>query len=166
MAECRAGDKLRMTTDLLDDLNRAIIAALQENPSRTNKDIGETLGVSEPTVANRIRALEDGKVLRIMMQRDMHAVGLPLLALVDIHVEGRPPEDVAADLAKIDACTSVSIAMSNPDIFLNINAADGAALQRVVDEQISKIDGIVSYEISVALEVVKLDPRYGKLRTD
>ena len=48
-----------MSSDILDDLNRAIIAALQENPSRTNKDIGETLGVSEPTVANRIRALEE-----------------------------------------------------------------------------------------------------------
>lgn len=155
-----------MATVFLDDLNRAIIAALQENPSRTNKDIGETLGISEPTVANRIRALEDGRVLRIMMQRDMGAMGLPLLALVDIHVEGRAPEDVAADLARIEVCTSVSIAMSNPDIFLNINVADGSALQRVVDEQISKIEGIVSYEISTALEVIKLDPRYGKLRID
>lgn len=152
-----------MSSEILDDLNRAIIAALQDNPTRTNKDIGETLGVSEPTVANRIRALEDGNVLRVMMQRDMRALGFSVLALVDINVEGRAPEDVAADLAKLDACTSVSVAMSNPDIFANINAVDGRALQRIVDEQIAKIDGIASYEINMALEIVKLDPRYGKL---
>lgn len=153
-----------MTMDLLDDLNRAIIAALQENPSRTNKDIGKRLGVSEPTVATRIRALEEAKVLRVMMQSDMRAMGRPLLALVDINVEGRPPEDVAAELAALDACTSVSIPMSNPDIFCNVNAVDGEDLQRFVDEHLSKIDGIASYEISTALEVVKLDPRFGKLR--
>lgn len=153
-----------MATDLLDDLNRSIIAALHENPTRTNKDIGETLGVSEPTVANRIRALEEAKILRVMMQRDMRAMGLPLLALVDINVEGRAPEDVAEELAKIENCTSVSIGMSNPDILLNINAADGADLQRIVDEQIAKVEGIQSYELSIALEVVKLDQRWGNLR--
>ena len=131
-----------MSSDILDDLNRAIIAALQENPSRTNKDIGETLGVSEPTVANRIRALEDANILRVMMQRDMRALGYSVFALVDLNVEGRTPENVAEDLAKLDACTSVSVAMSSPDIFANINPPDGAALQRIVDEQIAKIEGI------------------------
>ncbi|OWQ94224.1 Lrp/AsnC family transcriptional regulator [Sphingopyxis lindanitolerans] len=155
-----------MSSDILDDLNRAIIAALQENPSRTNKDIGETLGVSEPTVANRIRALEDANILRVMMQRDMHALGYSVFALVDLNVEGRTPENVAEDLAKLDACTSVSVAMSSPDIFANINAPDGAALQRIVDEQIAKIEGIASYEVNTALEIVKLDPRFGKLGSE
>lgn len=155
-----------MRTEPLDELDWAIIRALQDSPSRTNKDIGETLAISEPTVANRIRSLEASKTLRVMMQRDLRAMGLPLVALVDIHVEGRIPEDVATDLAKLDCCTSVSIAMSNPDIFLNINAADGRALQRIIDEQISTIEGIASYEINAALEVVKLDTRYGSLKAE
>ena len=51
-------------------------------------------------------------------------------------------------------------------IFANINAPDGAALQRIVDEQIAKIEGIASYEVNTALEIVKLDPRFGKLGSE
>lgn len=64
-----------MAANILDQLNGAIVAALQENPSRTNKDIGQTLGVSEPTIAARIRAMEDIHVMRIMMQRDITGYG-------------------------------------------------------------------------------------------
>lgn len=155
-----------MSTEIVDEINLALIASLQKKPSRTNKDIGEALGISEATVANRIRAMEEANILRVMMQRDVRALGYNVLALIYIDVSGRTPEAVANDMARIEECTSVCIGMGSPDIFANINARDGRALQCIIDEQISVIDGIASYEVSVALEVLKLDPRYGRLRTD
>ena len=45
----------------VDVLSREIIAILQEDARTTNKDIGDRLGVSEVTVAGRIRNLEEAK---------------------------------------------------------------------------------------------------------
>lgn len=148
---------------MLDDLNQGIIAALQSHPGRTNKDIGDELGVSEVTIAARIRAMEQSNTLRVMMQRDVRTMGYHLMALVDINVEGRKPEEVAHELAAIDQCTSVTVVMSNPDIILHVIARDGADLQRLVEDQIAPIPGIIAYEIMTALEVVKMDRRYGGL---
>lgn len=147
--------------DYVDQLDRGIIEILQNDTSITNKDIGDQLGISEVTVATRIRAMEDRRVLRVMMQRDMRAAGYHFMALVYVNVQGRRPEDVAAELALIDECMSISLAMSNPDIVINVVTRDAAALLALVETRIAAIEGIGSYETMPAMEVVKLDNRFG-----
>lgn len=148
---------------MLDEVNRSIVAALQEQPERTNKDIGDRLGISEVTVAARIRQLEQQNVLRVMLQRDVRTLGYKMMALIDINVEERRPEEVARELAEIDECVSVTVVMSSPDIILHVVASDGAGLQKIVEEKIARVAGISTYEVMTALEVVKLDRRFGAL---
>lgn len=147
----------------IDALNQGIIEILQGDPTTTNKEIGDRLGVSEVTIASRIRGLEDNKVLRVMMQRDIRSLGYYVLALIDINVEARHPEEVAKDLALIEECSSVSLALSSPDIIIHVHARDSADLQAIVDKKIALIEGIASYEIMMSLDVVKMDKRYGAL---
>lgn len=153
-----------MTLDYRTDaLNQGIIEILRTDPSTTNKDIGDRLGISEVTVAARIRGMEENNILRVMMQRDTRSLGYSVMALMDINVEGRRPEDVARELAEIDECIAVSVAMSSPDIFLHILARDNAHLQTLVDTRIARVSGIVSYEIMLPLEVIKMNQSYGAL---
>ncbi len=147
----------------LDEMNLGIIAALQEDPTVTNKVLGDQLGVSEVTIAARIRSLKEHKVLRVMMQRDVRSLGYEMMALIDINVEGRRPEDVARELALIEDCASVSVTMSSPDIIIHVNAADGYDLQSIIEYKIAPIAGIISYEVLSALDVIKMDTRYGVL---
>lgn len=152
-----------MAEDGIDELNLGIIRALQLSPRTTNKDLAERLGVAEATIASRIRGMEEQRILRIMMQRDMNAMGRGLIALVDIRVERRNPEAVAIHLAEIEEAISVSVMMSNPDIIVSLGVRDGHHLQEVIDRKIAKIPGIVTYEITAALDVLKFDARYGAL---
>jgi len=144
-------------------LNQGIIDILQADPSTTNKDIGDRLGVSEVTIAARIRTMEEQKILRVMMQRDTRSLGFNIMALIDVNVEGQRPEDVARELAEIDECISVSLALSSPDIVIHVLSRDYADLQALIDTQLARIEGIASYEIIIPLDVVKMDNRYGAL---
>lgn len=63
----------------LDDIDWGVIHALQEDASRTNKDIGKRLGVSEVTIAARIRSLEERCILRVIMQRNLGGERLSVL---------------------------------------------------------------------------------------
>lgn len=153
---------MSVDTDL-DDLSTGIIRALQLDPRTSNKDIAERLKVSEATVASRIRSLEERNVLRVMMQRDFEAMGYDLMALIDIHLSNRAAEDVAQELAQIEEAAAVSVLMSNPDIIVHLSVRDRLHLQDVIEQKIAPIAGIAGYEITTALEVVKLDALYGAL---
>lgn len=150
----------------LDNLNQGIIRALQTEPRTTNKELGERLGVSEATVAARIRSLEDQHVLRVMMQRDFRAMGYEVMAFVDINVAGRSPGDVAADLAHIEEAMSVSVTLSNPDVILQLSARDALHLQELIETEVAQVAGIARYDITTLLEVMKLDSRYGALESE
>ncbi len=149
--------------DGLDDLGLGVIKALQLDPRSTTKELAERFGVAEATIASRIRSMEEQKILRIMMQRDLQAMGYALMALIDIQVQRRRPEDVAAELACIEEATSVSVMMSSPEIIMNVSARDGLHLQQIIEHKIARIAGIATYEITTALEVLKFDARYGAL---
>lgn len=148
---------------VLDELNQKIIALLQDDPSITNKVLGNRMGVSEVTIAARIRGMEEANILRVMMQRDFRSLGYNLSALIDINVERKHPSVVGHDIARIETCTSVSLALGSPDIFAHFLARDPAHLQSIVDNELSTIEGIASYEINVSLDIIKMDQGYGGL---
>ena len=145
----------------IDELNRSIIQQLQSDPRTPNKEMADRLGVAEATVANRIRSLEERRILRVMLQRDMHSLGYGLLVLVDINVMRRPVDDVAADLMKIEETASVCIMMSSPDIVFQLNARDQKHLLEIIETKLAKVKGIGSFNVLTALEVVKLASGFG-----
>lgn len=147
----------------IDPAGLAIVELLQANARMTNKDIADQLGVSEMMVSAKIRDLETRNVLRIIMQRDLRALGFDLLVLVDIHVAQRPPEEVAAELALIEEAASVSILLSDPDIILQLNVRDRKHLLSVIEEKVARVRGISHWTADIALDIVKLDPGYGQL---
>ena len=73
----------------LDDLDRAILLQLREDPQRPNKSVADSLAVTEATVAARIRAMENDGVMKIMAQQSFSAAGYEVLANVDLCVSGR-----------------------------------------------------------------------------
>lgn len=136
---------------------------LQDRPSTSNKDIGDRLNVSEVTIATRIRAMEEDNILRVILQRDLRSYGYNSSALLGIFVHGRAVEDVAKDLSSIDECISVSIALTSPDIFVQLAAVNDKSIQHIVEQRIAIIDGVKHCEITIALDIIKLDNIYGGL---
>lgn len=80
----------------LSELDYRILDRLRENPRATNKSIAQQLQVSEATAAARIRKMEQQSVMRIVPMQDFGFVGHDTLAILDIHVSGRPIDLVAA----------------------------------------------------------------------
>lgn len=147
----------------VDELGLQIVELLHANARSTNKEIADTLAVSEATVAARIRDMESRNILRIVMQRDLRALGYDLLVLVDIHVSQRAPEEVANELAEIEEAASVSVLLSDPDIILQLNVRDRKHLLQTIEQKVAPIRGISHWTTDIALEIVKLDSRYGNL---
>ena len=82
---------------MTDDLNRRLVAALQKEGRISHAELAERLGVSRPTVIDRIKRLEaDGVLAGYSANVTPEAVGKPCVAFVAVrfHADG---EDGAED---------------------------------------------------------------------
>jgi len=146
-----------------DPLEERIIDLLRRDPRAANRDMAEVLGVSEVTVANRIRSLADRNLVRVTAQEDIWAIGYDLVVLVDVFVRGRTAEAVATDLARLEQVGSVSITMTSPELIVQIFARDRADLLHVIEDELARIEGVSAVESLVVLETIKFRSDYGEL---
>ncbi|MEX3763383.1 Lrp/AsnC family transcriptional regulator [Paraburkholderia phenoliruptrix] len=100
----------------LDEIDRALIAALAEDARRPVSELARLVGLSAPSTAERIRRLEaQGVIERFTVQLDPRALGFTLQAIVRVKplpgqlhlvedVIRRIPEFVECDKVTGDDC--------------------------------------------------------------
>jgi Lrp/AsnC family transcriptional regulator for asnA, asnC and gidA len=147
----------------IDELDRSIIALLRQDGRMPNSEIATQLGVSETTVAVRIRSLCERKVMLVTLQRDMYSQGFDLQCLGDVYVKGRDVEAVARDFAALPNITIVTLNIGSPEIFIAFNARDRGDVIRIADEQLGSVRGVDRIETYVALDIRKYEPWFGNL---
>jgi Lrp/AsnC family transcriptional regulator, regulator for asnA, asnC and gidA len=152
-----------VSTKPIDDVDRKIIELLREDGRMPNKLLAAKLGVSETTIAIRIRSLRERKVMLVTLQRDFYSQGFDLQCLGDVYVTGRPVEAVARDLANLPSVTIVTLNFGSPEIFIAFNARDRSDVAQVIDEQLAKVKGIDRIETSIALDIRKYESWFGNL---
>jgi Lrp/AsnC family transcriptional regulator, leucine-responsive regulatory protein len=143
-------NRSRYVTRHLDEIDREIIAALNDNGRMTIRDIAKQIGLSSPSIKERILKLEDaGAIKGYTVIVDPKVFGLAIAAHVRMHA--RPgevkrvaqmlldaPEVVEADhvtgedcfLAKLVVC-DVQTLESVVDRFLPFASTDTAIVQSV-----------------------------------
>ena len=73
---------------MLDDTDRAIIAQLIEDGTRSNRTVAEAIGVSQGTVSNRVKRLEDlGVILGYTARINPEKIGWRMTVVVGIRIE-------------------------------------------------------------------------------
>ena len=152
-----------MPTKSIDDLDRKIIDLLREDGRAPNKLIAAKLGVSETTIAIRIRSLRERKVMLVTLQRDFYSQGFDLQCLGDVYVAERQVEAVARDLAELPNVTIVTMNFGSPEIVITFNARDRGDVVKIIDEQLARVKGIHRIETCIALDIRKYESWFGNL---
>ncbi|KCZ92142.1 AsnC family transcriptional regulator [Hyphomonas johnsonii MHS-2] len=147
-----------------DDIDHGIIKALQNDPQVTNKAIASLVGVSESTVAQRIRDMSDNNIMRVVAQRDVYSDGYTLMCLSDVDTVG-DAAGIAARIALLDEAISVSRCIEAPQILVNVRARDRAHLNTILFEKIGSIPGIERIRSNVCMTIIKMESGYGELST-
>ena len=147
----------------LDDIDRALIEHLRSDGRMPNKRLAKHLSVSEATVANRIRRLQEESVLRVLLRRDLYSKGFDLQCFAEVSVAGRAVERVASDLAGIERATSVNLLLGTPEIMLVFNAVDREDLLAVLENEIAAVEGVARVELHTAIDIRKYKTGYARL---
>jgi DNA-binding Lrp family transcriptional regulator len=79
----------------VDELDSAIVAALQSDGRRSNRDLAQMLGVAPSTTLERVRALRArGVITGIHASTDMAKMGRPVKAMITVRLRPQSREIV------------------------------------------------------------------------
>ena len=113
---------------VLDELDRRILNALQDDAGQTNHQLAERVHASAPTCLRRVRRLvEAGIIVRQVALLDAEKLGPSLTAIVEITLDQQGDErqvafeQLVADEPAVQQCYRVS---PGPDFVLMVQVAD------------------------------------------
>jgi Lrp/AsnC family transcriptional regulator for asnA, asnC and gidA len=136
----------------VDDLDRRLIEALQENGRESFRRIAARLGVSEATVRARYGRLTGEGILQVVAVTNPLGLGFDQ-ALVGVKTSG-PPSDVADEIARWPEADYVVVTAGRFDLVVEVVVGDRHALLDLTN-RIRSLEGVTSTETFFYLEMWK-----------
>ena len=136
----------------MDDIDRELIRALRGNARASWAELGRAVGLSGPSVTERVARLErDGVVTGYHAAVDPAALGRSVAALVGVHLSDTSDQDVVAvaleRLEEIEDCWFVA---GDESFLLKVRVPDVTALEGTLS-RLRKIRGIARTRTTVVL---------------
>lgn len=141
----------------LDHIDLAILRLMQDNSRISNVHLAKELEMAPSAVLERVKKLEQKKVIVQYTTRiNPAAVGLKLLAFISMKAShSLGCTTTANELAKIEEVQEVHIIAGEDCYLVKVRTADSASLMELMRNSFSKITTIVSIRTTIVLETVK-----------
>jgi len=124
---------LKIENDVLDGIDRRLVQLLTANARTTTADLARQVGMSSPSVADRLRRLEESGVVRgYTLDVDPVALGYSLTAIARIRPlpgQLRRVEKLIAEIGEVIECDKVT--------------GDDCFIARLVLKSIEQLDGVL-----------------------
>ncbi|HEX7040560.1 MAG TPA: Lrp/AsnC family transcriptional regulator [Trueperaceae bacterium] len=140
----------------IDDLDKRIIVALEEDGRRPYRDIARDLGIAEATVRARVNRLSDAGLIRITAVGDPLSLGVSTAAITLIRTRPGTVHDVAGRLAQLPNVRFVGVSLGSADVVIQTLHRDIRALHDFVAVELPRLaPDIVSTETLQLADVLK-----------
>lgn len=135
-----------------DSLDWKIIDILSKKHI-TNSMLAKRLGVSEGTIRQRLKKLQEKGILQIRALRDPNILENQQLAMVAATLnEARLLDQKAQEISQLKNVLSVSIVSGRYDFLIEVLVESNKGLVNFLTEQLSLVEGISKTETFVVLK--------------
>lgn len=139
----------------LDRLDCRLIGLLQTDGRMPNKAIARELGISEYTARRRMKRLIESGIIRIVAVAKPMDLGFEIAGNLKIHIDLKKTEQVLENLNRIDSLIYVALTTGGTDVDADFIVRSLQEFHNLIFKQISKIDGVLSTETSLLVDIVK-----------
>ena len=150
-----------METVKLDDVDKGIIGALQVEGRRPYSRIAADLGVSESVVRYRAQRLEQASVLQVVGIADPLRIGFDRMALIGVKVRPGTVDEVCAAVTAFPETSYVVAIAGSFDVLVEVVCRDTAHFTELLTQRLHQVDGVVSAESFLVLEIHKMAYGWG-----
>lgn len=145
----------------LDDIDRAILAVLQDNARVSNAAVARAVGLTPPATLERTRRLEDAGIIRgyhADLDPEPLGYGMTVVLLIRLDHHGREAVHAFRDaIALVDAVSECHYLTGTADFLLKIRVPDVAGYRELLENEVSRLPGLAHVESAVVLETFKED---------
>ena len=143
---------------LLDDLDLAILAALEENARVPVSELARRLETPVSTIRDRIRGLEEEQVILGYTARiDAAKLGLGIKAILQVARDERfSLDDFHRESTELPAVTKVQLVTGETDELITVYATDVDHLKEIIYNVVGALPGVTRSNTSIVLEEVRL----------
>jgi len=139
----------------IDELDAKIISVLQGDGRMSNTDIAKMLDVSEATVRGRIKRLTEDEIIQIVAVGNPLKLGFEITGDLYITVDMKKMDNVIAELRNFRELWYIVTTTGRFNLNAEFVVRDLEALNDLVYNRLSHIDGIEQIETSVIMKYIK-----------
>ena len=151
-----------MAATAIDELDRSILAILQEEGRVTNVELASRVGLTAPPCLRRMRALEESGVIKgYHAELDPGALGYGIMVLALVSLRSQAEDDLksfeshVATLPEVRECHMLN---GEIDFILKCVAPDLSTFQRFLTDQLTAADNVASVKTSLVIRCAKDEP--------
>ena len=144
---------------ILDDIDTAIVRALQSDARRSNRDVAAAVGVSPTTALDRTRALRERGIIRgAVLDLDLPSIGRRVQAIIAVRI--RPPSRATIEAFR-DWATGrpetlgVFVTTGTEDFIIHLAVADNDSLYAFVIDELTQRSEVADVRTSVVYEHIR-----------
>lgn len=143
----------------LDPLDLSILQALVVDGRQSSRSIARTFDVSEGTIRGRIARLTDSGLARVVAMVEPVGLGMAgVIAAVSVRVDRAKINDIAKSFSAMSNVVFTSICLGNSDMHIAAIAPDPRAIMQFVGESVQSVDGVLSTDTLLMVDVVRFSP--------
>ncbi|HTI25011.1 MAG TPA: Lrp/AsnC family transcriptional regulator [Kutzneria sp.] len=147
---------------MLDELDEALLLALQNDARQTNRDLAAATGVSPSTSLERVRGLRERGVIKgYLVDVDLPAIGRGVQALIAVRI--RPPsrrhiEAFRQWATRLPETIGVFVVSGSEDFLIHVAVPDNNSLYSFVIDRLTERPEVADVRTSVVYEHIR-NPR-------
>jgi len=136
----------------LDETDRAILEALQEDARTPFSEIARRIDMSSATVHDRVNRMEDAGVIEGYHAKvDPKALDYGISSMVGLQVEQGQEQETLERLEEIPGVQEVHLTTGSWDVLMRVYAEDADELRRLMFDNIAQMDGFARSQTMVIL---------------
>jgi Lrp/AsnC family transcriptional regulator for asnA, asnC and gidA len=129
----------------IDDIDSALIVALQLDGRLTYAELGELVGLSAGGARLRVRRLEERGILQVVGVTDPLLLGYERMAMLGVTVTG-DARSVADTLGSLDGVIYLVLGSGPFDLLVEVIAPDADAMFELVNDRVRSVPGVASVQ--------------------
>lgn len=147
----------KKTFPALDEIDRQILALLQDNARISNAEIGRRVELAASAIHHRIRKLEEAEVIQGYTARiDPRALSYSMVSFVRVQTgEGARAPEINEALSRIPQVQEVHRVVGEDCFFVKVRVRDPQALAHLLDEEIQSIPNVATTKTTIVLTTAK-----------
>lgn len=142
-------------SETLDQLDKRIILELRGNARRSYTDLAKVLEVSEGTIRNRVKSLQDKNIIKFEAVVNPGSLGYKFITIMALQVKVADLAQVADMMGKLPNVYYLAFVTGRYDLVAIIMSRTTEELSDFIKQYVAALPSIMRSETLVNLEILK-----------